>query len=79
MLRGMSPTSSRKNVPLFAASKRPSLSLFAPVNAPRAYPNSSLSRSVSGIDPIVVGMNGPAPRLLSRWIARAKTSFPVPV
>ncbi len=43
----MSPTSSRKSVPLSASSKRPFLSRSAPVNAPRTWPNSSLSSSVS--------------------------------
>ena len=43
------PTSSRKSVPLCACSNRPCLLPMAPVNAPRTWPNSSASSSVSGI------------------------------
>ena len=47
----VSPISSRKIVPLSAISKRPFLSAWAPVKAPRLWPNSSLSSSVSGSAP----------------------------
>ena len=43
------PTSSRKSVPLCACSNRPTRLPTAPVNAPRTWPNSSASSSVSGI------------------------------
>ena len=45
----MSPTSSRKSVPLSAISKRPTLRAIAPVKAPRSWPNNSLSSSPRGI------------------------------
>src|ERR1035437_9982621 len=41
----MSPISSRKTVPRWAASKTPTRSRSAPVNAPRMAPKSSLSSS----------------------------------
>ena len=44
---GSSPISSRKSVPPSASSNRPGLLSVAPVNAPRTWPNSSLSNSVS--------------------------------
>ena len=58
---------------------RPGLSLTAPVNAPRACPNSSLLSS-SGVR---VGQEivpiGYAARLLHEWIALASMVFPVPL
>ena len=47
----VSPISSRKIVPPSATSKSPFLSAWAPVKAPRLWPNSSLSSSVSGSAP----------------------------
>ncbi len=44
----ISPTSSRKTVPLGAISSKPGLSRYAPVKLPRTWPNSSDSRSESG-------------------------------
>ena len=44
----VSPPSSRKRVPPWASSKSPVRSRSAPVKAPRAWPKSSLSSSVSG-------------------------------
>ena len=44
---GTSSMSSRNSVPPCASSKRPGLSLIAPVNAPRSWPKSSVSISVS--------------------------------
>ena len=55
-----SPISSRKIVPLSASSKRPSLRLMAPVNAPFSWPNSSDSSSVSVSAPQFTFTNGPA-------------------
>ena len=43
------PTSSRNSVPLCACSRRPCRLPTAPVNAPRTWPKSSASSSVSGI------------------------------
>jgi len=51
----MSPISSRNRVPPSASSKRPFLSRSAPVNAPRTWPNSSLSSSPSGMPPQFTG------------------------
>ena len=44
---GMSPTSSRNSVPPLAYSNLPTRSVEASVNAPRTWPNSSLSRMFS--------------------------------
>src|SRR6266498_1093663 len=46
---GTSPISSRKSVPPSASSKRPGFEPTAPVNAPRSYPNSSLSTRSFGM------------------------------
>jgi hypothetical protein len=43
----ISPISSRKTVPPFAASNRPVRSRVAPVNEPLTWPNSSLSSTPS--------------------------------
>ena len=45
----ISPTSSRNSVPPSATSNRPRVSRSAPVNAPRTWPNSVDSSSVSGM------------------------------
>ena len=56
---GSSPTSSKNIVPPFAASKNPILPLgLAPVKAPPTYPNSSLSKSVTGIELQFTSING---------------------
>jgi hypothetical protein len=54
----ISPISSRKMVPPSAASIRPFLFESAPVNAPRIWPKSSDSRSVSGTPPQLSATNG---------------------
>ena len=51
----------------------------APVNAPRTWPNSSLSIRFSGIAPQLTTMNGPSLRGLRWCTARAISSLPVPV
>ena len=52
----------------------------APVNAPFAWPNSSLSSSVSGSAAQLTATNGPAARAArAAWIARATSSLPVPL
>ena len=77
--RGMSPISSRKIVPPLASSKRPLRSSTAPVKAPRLWPNSSDSRSVSGRAAQLTATNGRSARGPPWWIARAIISFPVPL
>ena len=47
-LSGMSPISSRKTVPPFAASNFPFFAWWAPVNAPFSWPNSSTLQQVLG-------------------------------
>ncbi len=71
--------SSRKTVPVWAASKRPVRFSIAPVNAPRTWPKSSLSNRFSAKAPQLTRTNGPLPRGLSWWIALATSSLPVPV
>ena len=58
---------------------RPRRCAWAPVKAPFSWPNSSLSSSASGIAPQLIGTKGPSARALSRWIARAASSLPVPL
>ena len=48
------------------------------VNAPRSYPNSSDSSSVSGSAAQLRAMNGPCLRGELRWMNRATTSLPGP-
>ena len=76
---GISPTSSRKRVPLWASSKRPVFWATAPVKAPLSCPNNSLSRSPRGIAAQFNLMKERPWRTLKSWIARAISSFPVPV
>ena len=76
---GSSPISSRKIVPPLATSKSPTRCSSAPVNAPFAWPNSSLSMSVSGSAPQLIATNGMSARVLWSWIDRATNSLPVPV
>ena len=62
----MVPISSRKIVPPSASANRPFLVNVAPVNAPRTWPKSSDSSSVSGIAAqftLIIGM--------VRWALRA--------
>ena len=61
------------------SSKRPARSAMAPVNAPRAWPNSSASASSS---PSAAQLSAEKRRSrlgLQRWIARATSSFPLPL
>ncbi len=66
-------------VPPFAAWKRPMRVAIAPVNAPLAWPKSSLSSRFSGMAPQLTATKGPFLRGLRRWISRAISSLPVPV
>src|SRR5262245_40978184 len=74
----MSPISSRNSVPPSACSNRPRRIACAPVNAPRSWPKSSLSRRSFGIAAVLIAMNGFAERGLCRCSARATSSLPVP-
>jgi hypothetical protein len=60
----ISPISSRKTVPPSALSSNPRFCMRASVNAPRSWPNSSLSSSCSGSAEQVMFMNGRAERAL---------------
>ena len=51
----------------------------ASVNAPLTCPNSSLSRSASGIAAQLIATNGPVELRLRWWTARATSSLPVPL
>jgi len=66
-------------VPPSAAEKRPTLLLTAPVKAPRTCPKSSDSISPSGMAPQFTETKGLSRRKLLKWIARATSSFPVPL
>ena len=77
---GSSPTSSRKMVPPGgASSKRPRRRSSAPVKAPRSCPNSSVSTSPSGSAAQFTLTRARFARGEAAWIARAMSSFPVPV
>ena len=65
-------------MPPSACDNRPWRAVLASVNAPRAWPNSSHSISVSGIAPQSTAMNGPAARSDCWWSERATISLPVP-
>ena len=75
----MLPISSRKSVPPSASSKQPMRSVFASVNAPFTWPNSSLSNTPSDErrrrSP---RRSGRAARGEAAWSQRATTSLPVP-
>ena len=79
MPSGISPISSRKSVPPSASSTLPMVCLMAPVNAPFSYPKSSDSRSVSVRAAQDIATNGLPLLGLSAWIARARSSLPVPL
>ena len=76
---GRSPISSRKMVPPSASSKRPIFRAMAPVKAPFSWPKSSLSTSDGEIAPQLTVTSDPPPLGLRWWMARAMSSFPVPV
>ncbi len=77
-LRSRSPISSRNIVPVSASSKRPLRLSTAPVKAPLACPNISLSKSDCDMPPRLTITNGLSRRLLLRCMACAISSFPVP-
>jgi len=75
----ISPISSRKIVPPSAARKQPSVDDIAPVKDPFTWPNMWLANSVPVVTAQSTGMNGFAARLPEEWMARAMSSFPVPL
>ena len=66
-------------MPPSASAKRPFLLAVAPVKAPRTWPNSSDSSSVSGMAAQLTLTSGIARCALWSWMARATSSLPVPV
>ena len=58
---------------------RPIRCAIAPVNAPRSWPNSSLSSKPVGMAAQLHFTKAFARRPLKLWTARAINSFPVPV
>ena len=66
-------------MPPSASTNRPRRARSAPVKAPRAWPNSSLSSSASGIAPQFTATKAWWRRPDCAWIARASTSLPVPL
>ena len=72
-------TSSSSKVPRSASSNRPVRSATAPVNAPRAWPNSSASRRSSPRAAQFTAQNRCPRRGPVSWIRRATSSFPVPL
>ena len=66
-------------MPPSASAKWPFLFVVAPVKAPRTWPNSSDSSSVSGIAAQLTLMSGMSRCALRSWMARATSSLPVPV
>ena len=65
-------------MPPSAISTRPFFVVSAPVNAPRMWPKSSDSSSVSGSAPQLRATNGRSRRSEWKCSARAISSFPVP-
>ena len=57
-------------MPFSASRKRPLRSRSAPVNAPRTWPKSSLSRRFAGIAPQLTPRNGCFARGPATWMAR---------
>ena len=67
----MEPRLASENLPFFVP--------VASVNAPRTWPKSSDSSSVSGMAAQLTLMNGMSCCALRLWMARATSSLPVPV
>ncbi len=78
-LGAITPISSRKIVPPSASANRPFLLATAPVKAPRTWPKSSDSISVSGSAAQFTRTSGISRWALQSWMARATSSLPVPV
>ena len=75
----MSPISSRNSVPPLATSTLPMVCLWAPVKAPRSWPNNSLSSRFSGIAAQLMATKRCLLRPLRSCSARASSSLPVPL
>ena len=75
----MSPISSRNTVPRSATSSSPGLACTAPVNAPRSWPKSSVSRNSRSSPAQLRSMKTSSARRLFPWIQLASTPFPEPV
>ncbi|EKD38793.1 MAG: hypothetical protein ACD_75C00605G0001 [uncultured bacterium] len=76
---GISPTSSRKMVPVSASSNLPLRMTTAPVKAPFSWPKSSLSSKFSERAAQLTAMKGCVSRGLFMWMALATSSLPVPL
>ena len=76
---GSSLISSRKMVPLLASSNLPGFSRWAPVKAPRSYPNSSLSKSSLGSAAEFTFTKGRSRRWERRCSRSATISLPTPL
>ena len=70
--------SSRKSVPPSASLKRPSRSALASVNAPATCPNSSLSKSVSGMLAVLTLTRDLSLRVEAACSTRATIPLPAP-
>ena len=79
MGRGISPISSRKMVPRSAFLNIPSRLFSVPVKAPFSWPKSSDSSRVSVRAAQLTTTMRRWDRSLAMWMARAKSSFPVPL
>ena len=75
----MSPISSRKSVPPSASSKKPGVALSAPVKAPRSWPKNCESKRPEAKAEALTATNGLPERQPIWWMARATSSFPVPL
>jgi hypothetical protein len=75
MSMGSSPISSRKTVPPRAASNAPGRATCALVKAPFAWPKSSASMRLGGMELQSMTTNGPEARGLCWWIAGARLAF----
>src|SRR6267378_2201210 len=77
-LIGTLAISSRKSVPPSAISKRPKRSALASVNAPRTWPNSSLSKTPSESPPALTVIRGLLARAERACSASATVPLPEP-
>ena len=75
----ISPISSSNIVPVSACSNLPIRVVAAPVNAPRSWPNSSLSSSSAGSAAQFTFTNGRFFRVERWWMARETSSLPTPL
>ncbi len=64
---------------MWASSNLPIFRVTAPVNEPRSWPKSSLSRMSGGMAPQLMARKRSLRRGLARWRAFATSSLPVPL